>query len=98
MYILSLSSTDYCSDDWQDYAIDIPLNAANLLSDEKFLEEYDYLFGKGITGYNISLNNERLDCWKMVVQYLDFDGDYEEVEFYLHSITLVNSFGVQRGE
>lgn len=97
MYILSTSCSSY-PDSWTNYVVDIPLNTATLLSDEKFLEEYNYLFDEGITGYRIELADEKADTWKMVVQYIDLAGDFEETELFLYRMNFVNGEGVHRGE
>lgn len=95
MYILSTNSSSY-PDSWTNYIVDTPLNASIILTDERFLEEYDYLFDEGITGYRIELDDEKTDTWRVVVQYLDWIGDIVETKLFLYKMTFVNSAGVQR--
>lgn len=97
MYILASEISNY-PDNWYPYVVDIPLNAANLLLDEGFLKEFDWLFEEGITGYKIDLSDEVNDTWKITVQYWSYEKCYEETEFYLVKISLVNSFGVHKEE
>lgn len=97
MYILSLDYSCH-SDSWYNYVVDIPINAANLLTDEEFLKEFDWLFENGITGYRIELESEKTDTWKMIVQFSNWDNEFEETEFYLIKVNFVNSHGIHRGE
>ena len=48
MYIVS---TDCCKECYTDYVVKTLDDVADLLLNEEFLEEYDWLFEEGITGF-----------------------------------------------
>ena len=85
MYIVS---TGEYSESWTDYVINTVDEVADLLLDKNFLEEYDYLFDQGITGYHLGERKNRYHPINLVVQY--WDGyDYEETTLYLFELKVI---------
>ena len=85
MYIVS---TGRCNECYTDYVVKTLDDVADLLLNEEFLEEYDWLFDEGITGFRWGERKSRNSPLELVVQY--WDGfDYEETSLYLYEIKII---------
>lgn len=85
MYIVS---TNCYIDGYTNYVVKTLDAVADLLLNEEFLDEYDWLFDEGITGFRYGERKSRDLPIELVVQY--WNGDYyEETSLYLYEIKII---------
>lgn len=82
MYIVSIDSHSECCTDYVVKTLD---DVADLLLNEEFLEEYDWLFEEGITGFRWGEKGKHSE--EVIVQYWDGFA-YEETSLYLYEIKI----------